>query len=143
MTRVASRFRTLAVVALGGAALLAGPALAQDGPDCNDAQTTADMVTCADRDYKAADKELNEVWRTTLSVVEQAQKLEGGTVDLVGKLRDAQRAWIAFRDAECALEAAQVAGGTMEPVVKITCLHDLTTRRTADLKQLAKDFGPN
>ena len=48
-------------------------------------------------------------------------------------LRDAQRAWIAFRDAECLNEYAQWGSGSMRHIAGTACILDLTADRTIDL----------
>lgn len=55
------------------------------------ANTTADMVVCADQEYQRLDQELNRVYAALLAEMTPAQ---------AQSLRDAQRRWVAFRDAE-------------------------------------------
>lgn len=52
------------------------------------------------------------------------------------RLRTAQRAWIAFRDAQCRYEAGVYEGGSMAPMVHSSCLTQLTEARTKDLNTL-------
>lgn len=139
--RRAAALRATAAATLLAAAV-AAPATAQQAANCDDPQTNSAMIKCADKDYRAADAALNAQWHKTLKIVEKANKETGGDADLVKKLRAAERAWIAFRDAECKLRAAQVYGGTMQPVVSITCQTELTQQRTKALAKLAQDFGP-
>lgn len=54
-------------------------------------------------------------------------------------LRDAQRAWIAFRDAECNLRKLEVRGGSWVPTVYSVCLQRMTLERTQELR-LFYDF---
>ena len=53
---------------------------------------------------------------------------------LADKLVNAQRAWIAYRDAECNFSSANAEGGSVYPMVVSTCLDDLTKARTDTLK---------
>lgn len=55
------------------------------------ANTTADMVVCADQEYQRLDQELNRVYAALLAEMTPAQ---------AQSLRDAQRRWLSFRDAE-------------------------------------------
>jgi hypothetical protein len=48
-------------------------------------------------------------------------------------LLDAQRAWLAFRDAECVNARDAARGGTMASILQISCLTDLTKKRARDL----------
>ena len=50
-------------------------------------------------------------------------------------LRKAQRAWIAFRDAECTYDTVGDEGGSIQPMDYSLCLTRLTKLRTAQLKQ--------
>ncbi|MFQ2812649.1 lysozyme inhibitor LprI family protein [Aeromonas caviae] len=52
------------------------------------------------------------------------------------RLRTAQRAWIAFRDAQCRYEVGVYEGGSMAPMVHSSCLTQLTEARTKDLNTL-------
>jgi uncharacterized protein YecT (DUF1311 family) len=49
-------------------------------------------------------------------------------------LTKAQRAWIVYRDAECAFATSAVADGSAYPLVANGCLTDLTEARTQDLE---------
>ena len=99
---------------LGGAVLAACPG-----------QTQLEMNTCAAADYQRADAALNAAWGPAKSFADGA-----GTG---GQLLDAQRKWIAFRDAACLAEADLYRGGSIRPLVWHSCLTRLTQRRTEDL----------
>ena len=49
-------------------------------------------------------------------------------------LRDAQRAWITYRDLACAAESTLVRGGSMEPLMYYSCLERETRSRTESLR---------
>ena len=80
--------------------------------------TQADMNQCAAADYRKADAELTRAYR----------KLEK-----TPELRAAERAWIAYRDADCAYEAANDRGGSIAPMVTSMCLTARTRERIAVL----------
>ena len=63
-------------------------------------------------------------------------RVEGGPQEAL--LRDAQRAWIAFRDAACDAEASLYEGGTFQPVAGTECRTRLTQARTGDLRIVAE-----
>lgn len=102
-------------------ALLTGPAHA----GCDVPETTVEMIECASQDLKGADGVLNETYRARMNDADELGR------DL---LRTAQRAWIKFRDAECDHERDSARGGTLAPVLQISCLTHLTKRRTNDLR---------
>lgn len=55
------------------------------------------------------------------------------------KLKAAQLAWIQFRDAHCDCQAFTFDGGTMQPLIKFSCLESETNARIKQLKLLAED----
>jgi uncharacterized protein YecT (DUF1311 family) len=46
----------------------------------------------------------------------------------------AQRAWMAFRDAECAFSTSGVSGGSAYGMIQAICLDRLTSKRIDDFK---------
>jgi len=116
-------------------------ALADDKPDCIDPQTQMEMTFCAGVDYQEADTALNALWPDVLAAAKLNDEYVGdmarerGVPTTVEALRDAQRAWIRFRDAQCEFEAYEVFGGTMQPMVGSLCLARLTRERITLLSQ--------
>jgi uncharacterized protein YecT (DUF1311 family) len=99
-----------------------------DADECMDkAVAQADMNACAGKAYAAADAELNKLYR-------QIQERLKDDADTKQRLVAAQRAWAAFRDAECRFSSAAVEGGTVYPTIYGLCLGDLTNRRIDDFK---------
>jgi uncharacterized protein YecT (DUF1311 family) len=96
------------------------------GIQCNENGTTAEMKACAERDYKIADRKLNQVYRQLIAEVSGEEKQ---------RLIAAERAWIGFRDASCKFEAAQALGGTLEGLLFTGCLAEMTGDRTSDLEK--------
>jgi uncharacterized protein YecT (DUF1311 family) len=97
--------------------------------DCGKFTTQMDLNKCAVDNLKSADKALNEAYQAlTAKQVEAASKQ---------RLKAAQRAWIAFRDRECAFEVGpQEGGGTIWPMENSGCLEEITATRIRTLKQL-------
>jgi uncharacterized protein YecT (DUF1311 family) len=115
-------------------------ALAAQEPqlDCANAMTQADMNACAARDFEQADAELNRIWPGLIAGARAADREIDRTYDhrpgYEQMLREAQRAWLAFRDAQCTYEAADEArGGSMEPMVFSGCAAQLTRARIRQL----------
>jgi uncharacterized protein YecT (DUF1311 family) len=97
--------------------------------ECMDnAESQAAMTQCAAQAYQASDAELNELFH------EIRQRL-GDDADTRHLLRDAERAWVAFRDAECAFAASAVVGGSAYPMVHDLCLDELTQSRIEQFRQ--------
>lgn len=106
--------------------LAAAPARAVD---CNLEGTTQQMLACVKQDLAREDKRLNDVYRKLASTRKDDEKA-------TNLLRDAQRKWIAFRDAHCAVEADEMRGGTLEPVLLTDCLAVATAERAKFLEEL-------
>lgn len=125
-------FRT----ALLAATVLATPALAQT-VDCANTSIQLELNLCAEQDWQAADADLNRVYK---SVMAEMQAMDQGLPpELQGAattLRDAQRAWITFRDANCRLAGYPMRGGSAEPLLIYGCLRQMTLDRTRQLQEL-------
>ncbi len=93
--------------------------------DCQTPVTTVDMSQCAAIDYQKADEELNAVYQQLRSMLDEQGRL---------LLRDAQRAWIPYRDAECARMADTFRGGTMAGLAHLSCMSEMTSRRSTELR---------
>lgn len=124
------------------ALLCATPAAAQNW-DCSDPGNLPQqgMNYCAHQDWKAADAQLNTVYKQARAAMKRIDAdlpdtLKGGAI----ALRDAQRAWITYRDKACAAEGFLFRGGTMEPFIVSSCMADLTRRRTEALQELAANY---
>ncbi|MBL8565685.1 MAG: DUF1311 domain-containing protein [Hyphomicrobiaceae bacterium] len=125
------------VLALLGA--LAVPAASEPEPriDCENAMSTYEMNVCAERDFKAADDALNAAYRDALKKV---PGLAIGEIEQFNAaawekaLRQSQRAWLAFRDAECRDHIPMFwSGGTGTTVAVLGCMIEKTKARTKEL----------
>jgi uncharacterized protein YecT (DUF1311 family) len=99
-----------------------------DSPSCYDARTQTDMTQCAAMAYARADTALNQTYQQVLQGIEPARR---------ATLREAQRAWIRMRDADCELENAEFEGGSIHPMLFALCQAHATRLRTGQLRQLA------
>ncbi|MFJ2323694.1 lysozyme inhibitor LprI family protein [Pseudomonas sp. NPDC087817] len=105
--------------------------IAHAAADCANASDQATMNQCAGQDYKAADNELNAVYK-------QIKERLKDNAEATKLLVDAQRAWIGFRDAECTFSSSGVTGGSVYPLVYSSCLTGVTKVRVEALKQYLK-----
>jgi uncharacterized protein YecT (DUF1311 family) len=115
--------------------ILAGLLFAAQEPDCSDPQTQAAMNECAARDAQEADAELNFIYPKVLAHYQQMDR-DSESTEGAKRLRAAQRAWIAFRDAECAVAGYEALGGSMESMLVSGCIAELTKKRAAELRQM-------
>ena len=132
------------MIALVVAALAAAQPSAPAEPDCNDPMSQLEMNACAALDFERADAELNRVWREAVAAARAADAEIDRNYDQrptsEAKLREAQRAWIAYRDAHCTVvRYAEARGGSMEPMTYDACRTTLTEERTAQLRSLPVD----
>jgi len=101
---------------------------------CANAQTQLEMNNCFCGQYQKADAELNRVYRQLLST-------NAGDTVFTEKLKVAQRAWIAFRDAQLdaiypATDNPRVTYGSVYPMCYCMAQQELTDERTKQLKRM-------
>ncbi|WP_018688283.1 lysozyme inhibitor LprI family protein [Ahrensia kielensis] len=134
--------RTILTAALLALMNTITPALSQD-VDCDNAETQFDMNHCSGLEFKEADNALNEAWSTVRAAVksidESNKEFAPDEPSAADNLLKAQRAWIDYRDGQCAAEAAQYAGGSIQPLIRNTCLAGMTKKRTGELQQMIVD----
>ena len=98
------------------------------------------MNTCAREDFQRADAELNRIYRQAIEWARAADRELDRNYDqrpgYEETLREAQRAWVIFRDAHCTWEGyGEARGGSMEPLVFEGCRAGLTRSRITELSQ--------
>ncbi|RTM11220.1 MAG: DUF1311 domain-containing protein [Hyphomicrobiales bacterium] len=120
---------SLVVAIFAGAVSLAlfltTPASRAASIDCGSAKTQAELATCTAKDAASADAALNAVYKALSGRL--------GHADLE-RLREAQRAWIPFRDKECAFRTQPYADGSVYPSLVGVCKEELTKTRLAQLQ---------
>lgn len=113
---------------------LATPLAAQE-VDCNNAMTQQEMNFCAAQFYGYADEDLNLAYKLAMSQAKEMDRyIAADERPAATMLRDAQRAWITYRDLACAAESTLVRGGSMEPLMFYSCLERETRSRTESLR---------
>jgi len=87
-------------------------------------QSTMGMIDCTGAELQLQDVRLNAAYRKTMASLNARQKT---------KLQAAQRAWVTFRDAECASYEDE-AWGTISRINASACVLHMTVQRTVDLE---------
>jgi len=129
-------FKILGIALLGLLALTSS-SFAQE-PNCQNPQSQLEMGFCAYQDYQAADRVLNKEYQRAIAFAKRMDAvLPEYLLGAEEALRQAQRAWIPFRDAACIAEGFIARGGTMESQVVSDCLAFLTRQRTEMLINFA------
>ena len=88
--------------------------------------TQAEMNRCADQQYREQDRRLNELYKR---------------LEKTPELINAQRAWIAFRDAECDWQEAEYKEGSMYPMAYSYCLAGVTEDRIKTFENALSNAG--
>ena len=118
------------------------PGLAQDSPQylaCNKkAKTQGEINACANEEAARVDGELNDVYRKLLSKA-------AGEPEAVAKIKAAERAWIAYRDAYMEAmypaEDKQAEYGSIYPMEAALLRAELTQQQVAALKRLVQQYS--
>lgn len=103
--------------------------------DCSHAKSGVEMNDCAGREFAAVDGVLNETYQKVLAAIGQA----GGSPPYTAaewekQFRASQRAWVAFRDADCKdLVPMEWSGGSGTSYAVLDCMIELTRARTQTL----------
>lgn len=121
-------------------ACLSLPAAAQE-IDCANAMAQMDLNQCAYDDWEAADGELNDAYQEAMDLLRDWDaNLPADEQGGAEALREAQRAWITFRDQACAAEGYAMKGGSAEPLLVYGCMRVLTEERTAHLTGMVEAY---
>ena len=96
---------------------------------CEDAMTTVELQECLGQQYQQWDVKLNLVYKKIRSKLSVARKT---------KLKEAQLAWIVFRDKSAEFEASEEEGGSLYSLVYLSVMAALTEQRVENLREILK-----
>lgn len=128
MTNMRTQHKIMTMIAL---TLLSTVATAEDdvhiNKDCDNSTPMIEINDCASRKFAEADAEMNALYNEKLATAKStASKM---------RLRDAQRAWLAFRDKTCLYEAGlESESGSIWPFQQFGCMEYHTRRRVQDIQ---------
>jgi len=94
---------------------------------CVTQNNQVEINSCAANEFARADCELNTLYQQLATRLAEPENKN--------RLRNAQRAWITFRDSACAYEADNNLGGSMYPALLQSCKTYHTMQRIDDLKK--------
>ena len=114
------RITAIATAALLGAAVCAWAGEPGDPGSCDG--STPEIVDCLMAQHAHWDKELTIAYQQAMKDAVPAQKT---------KLREAERAWIKYRDANCAYYLA--GEGSIARINAAACMRDMTKQRAEEL----------
>ena len=96
-------------------------------PDCQEDLGPAELVQCLERVFSRADAELNRQYQAALTALPSGAE----------RTRAAQRAWLAYRDAHCAIAVPAVASVETQNLEGVLCRTRLTESRAHELADIA------
>jgi len=114
-------------------------AYADDEPrvDCGDIRNTYESNVCSERRLAEVDRRLNDVYKRVLDHIAR----DGGDkpydpASWTESMKVAQRAWVAFRDADCkGVVPMEWSGGTGTTAAVLGCMITKTEARTRELEE--------
>jgi uncharacterized protein YecT (DUF1311 family) len=115
-------------------------ALAQD--ECTGNTTSRQVDKCSDVSKVAADSQLNTSYHQLMARLETQYRAEPDTgAAYTAKVKEAQRAWIKLRDANCPLEAFEIKPGTSAYVTTVNnCIARMSRERSVFLDNITPDI---
>jgi uncharacterized protein YecT (DUF1311 family) len=132
-----SQFSAVMLAVLAGT----GPvhaARAEEAINCDTAVATHELNACEEKALDAADAEMNAVYKKVLAfIAKSGTEKPYDSKSWEDALRASQRAWVAFRDADCkGLIPMSWTGGTGTTGAVLGCMLAKTKARTKDLQEL-------
>jgi uncharacterized protein YecT (DUF1311 family) len=115
------------------------------------AAALAAAPAAAQSDYQAADAQLNAAYRAATARMQQRDRAtrladlppaERAGPGYAQALLNSQRAWLAYRDANCRAFGFEYRGGSAQALSTRVCLTRVTRARTAELRLLQSVFAP-
>ncbi len=105
-------------------------------------QTTLGIVTCTGIEADAWGVVLNGEYQQTMETARQADAAETMPEysGMAEALREAQRAWAEFNDAECRLAFAAWGSGSMRYIAAAECRLRMIAERAIELRAMREDF---
>ena len=122
------------------AVLLVSIAFAQD--ECTGITTNQQVDKCSDVSKVAADSQLNTSYHQLMARLETQYRTEPDIgAAYTAKVKEAQRAWIKLRDANCPLEAFEIKPGTSAYTTTVNnCIARMSRERSVFLDNVAPDI---
>ena len=99
---------------------------------CDGDLTQTELNICSAKEYKDADKVLNQTYNSYLSKLNAKEKKQFKAVQLN---------WIKYKESDCKYLASGYEGGSIQPLVINSCLTDKTKIRTEELKMYLEEVS--
>lgn len=93
---------------------------------CDGEYTTIDLNNCTSKNLDYEDDKLNSAYKTLRGLLDRSEKTS---------LKQAQLAWIDFRDKSCDFTSRELVGGSMHAIEYTSCLTNYTYQRRIELQE--------
>lgn len=93
---------------------------------------TVQMLDCLGAELERKDAELNDLWAKVPAAIGS---------DAMTPVRKAQRAWIAFRDAQCEAASSLTGDGSLSAIAYSSCVLEMTEDRVSELRRMLEPAG--
>jgi uncharacterized protein YecT (DUF1311 family) len=145
MTQIISAL--LVLLPLAAAAQSGGLPYSDAYKTCQEHAAASGVYPCIVAERTMWEKRLTKVYQELITKFDATDKAyppdpAGHTPTRIMLLRAAERAWIVFRDADCAMSHSEVSwdpGGRTEGLFVAICGLDRVIARTVELEELAKE----
>lgn len=110
-------------------------------PECDHDVPQQDYNQCLAKAFASADAELNQVWKPAYAEMQRRDTRDADTrkAHYAQTLLGSQRAWIAYRDAQCLAESQYMWGGSGEAMMLYGCKLRLTQERVTYLRGILEN----
>lgn len=100
----------------------------RQAPTCS-SESKQEAYQCVTNEFQMVDQELNRLYAELAKILANPKGI-----------RNSQRAWLRFRDAECSNDVMQIGGESMYAIARYSCMIELTQERMRRLRwHLAQD----
>ncbi|EAT2981428.1 DUF1311 domain-containing protein [Salmonella enterica] len=96
---------------------------------------TSNIRDCDAQEMERLDHLLNKAYKHIINELKQNEQLEQ-----VNRLKEAQRAWLKYRDANCGFIYSET-GGTIDLLNGDGCIIEMTKDRTKQLEEFAEQYN--
>jgi uncharacterized protein YecT (DUF1311 family) len=116
--------------------LLASCSIAALAQDCKNPSSAPEVNECAAMAQKRVERELNTSYARVLKAFDKPDTETEKYAQLKQMTITTQRAWVAFRRADCELLQKRNEAGSAKTVIFLDCMQRHAERRIVDLKML-------
>lgn len=105
---------------------------------CSDIKLSAQVFLCSKVTFEHSDSELNNTYKNLLSTVRKEYSTQPDlAVEYIEKIKSSQRAWLNFRDTNCAVYSFQIDEKSQAyDTAMYSCKNDMTRERIEGLKDI-------